>query len=744
MIILRKTRKFLECFFPLRLLLAHLKYNLITCIYWVILFGIVADKFATDYGVPYLFLSPEYNGAVSWLSFLFIGFAVGGFSIAYNIYSYMIMGKVFPFISTLSKPFYKFCINNAVLPVSFCIFYLIRASKFQLEEEMASGIDVFVFNLSFIAGFLLFVLLSFLYFFPTSKDVFKLSGDTYADLEEEPVSSFFHKQEDWTKIRKYKQKTYIYLQSFSSLKLSRPIQHYDKMLLEKVFSQNYINATLFEIATLIAFFGLGLFKEISFLQLPAGMSIIMLLTVILMLFSVFSSWFRKWTYPFLIILLVCLNFLSKNTALFRYNTYAYGLSYQVKKHKNYSWKTIQKTADNSLLNLKTIENAKLILSNWKQCTQVEKPKLIIVMTSGGGLRSSLWTFEVLNYLDSISGRKFNDHLHMITGASGGMIGAAYYRSLLLEESLKTNFKWDTQKFRENISSDLLNNLSLSASVNDLFLRLAKFEYKGKLYSKDRGYAFEHQLHKNTGNILEHPLSYFAPYEKTATIPLMIFSPTIVNDGRRLIISSQSLNFMSHATGEDRLTRSYENIDIHSFFKGNNAGQLRFSSVLRMSATFPYILPMTSLPTYPEVDVMDAGIRDNYGGKVTLEYLYELKDWIKENTSGVIIVQIRDKKKLLVDERLAQISLFDKLTVPATTMMRNFTKTQDYDIDEMMKFALGSFAFPTDIVTYNLKEAENMRISLSWHLTKNEKKTIREAIYSKDNQEEFSHFLNLFK
>lgn len=742
--LIRRIRQFWECFFPLRLLFAHLKYNLIACLYWVVLFAIIADKFATNYGVPYLFLSPEYKGEVSWLSFFFVGLSVGGLTIAFNIYSYMIMGKIYPFISTLGKPFFKFCLNNAFIPLIFCIFYLVKATQFQRYEELATWQEILVFDLSFVLGFLTFVILSFLYFFPTNKDVFKISGDQYRTLEDEPISSIFHKQEDWTKFRSNSNRKYIYFQSFFTLKLSRSIKHYDRKLLERVFTQNYINATVFEIVTIIAFFSLGLFKEIPAFQIPAGMSVIMLMTVVLMLFSIFSSWFRKWTYPFLILLVFSINVISKHTSLFQYNTYAYGLNYDKASKNEYAWPTIQKVADDSLANEQSLANIKSILENWKKNTGIEKPKLVLVMTSGGGLRSSLWTYEVMQHLDSISNEQFSKHLHLITGASGGMIGAAYYRSIQLEKQINKKFVVNKLQFSENVSKDLLNTLALSASVNDLFFRISKFNIDGKEYSKDRAYSFEHQLHKNTNGLMDKPLKYFEQFERQAKTPLLVLSPTIVNDGRRLIISSQSLNFMSHATGNDRLTKSYENIDLHNYFKDNTPQEMRLSTALRMSATFPYILPMTSLPTSPKVEVMDAGIRDNYGGKITLEYLYELKDWIKENTSGVLIVQVRDKKKLLVDEKMTQVSIIDKLGLPAFVMMKNFTKTQDYDIDEMMKFALTSFDFPTDIVTFNLKEAVNTRISLSWHLTKNEKKIIKEALKSEYNQEEFTNFLKLIR
>ena len=50
------------------------------------------------------------------------------------------------------------------------------------------------------------------------------------------------------------------------------------------------------------------------------------------------------------------------------------------------------------------------------------------------------------------------------------------------------------------------------------------------------------------------------------------------------------------------------------------------------------MPATALPTVPQVEVMDAGIRDNYGVLNAIRFIYEFKDWIEENTSGVFQVR----------------------------------------------------------------------------------------------------------
>jgi hypothetical protein len=53
------------------------------------------------------------------------------------------------------------------------------------------------------------------------------------------------------------------------------------------------------------------------------------------------------------------------------------------------------------------------------------------------------------------------------------------------------------------------------------------------------------------------------------------------------------------------------------------------SALRMNATFPYVLPNVWLPTNPIIDVMDAGLRDNFGQESSLRFIEVFKDWLKE-------------------------------------------------------------------------------------------------------------------
>ena len=733
-------------FFPIHLIFSQVKFNIVVLFYWAFLFAVINGFFGLSFGAPFLFVSPEYLGETTYMSFLLLGFSIGGFIMAFHTYSYIRLGPFYPFIATLSRPYFKFCLNNSTIPLLFLINICINVWSFQRSQELLDWFDIFLFIVSLLVGTLLFILLAFMYFFPTNKDLFRMTGKRSEDyiVAESNIKTSFHKKQRWFEhFVRGKDDTYTYIGSKLKVKQSRSCHHYDITILNKVFVQNYTNATLFEVTLIISFIIVGLFRDNEVFQVPAAVSIMMLITILLMLISAFFSWFKRWTYVIIILILFGMNNISKSSYLFQFQSNAFGLSYLNKDIQPYSPQAI-----NNLITTEMITSDKKnylgVLNNWKAKQGHEKPKLVILNTSGGGLRSALWTFKVMRDLDSMTQGKFSNSLHLITGASGGMIGASYYRDLLIDKSDGKIASTEATFFLENISKDLLNRIAFSISTSDIFFRMQKVEYNGQEYPKDRGYAFEQQLIKNLNGSFDKSLGDYFELERTAVIPTMIFTPTIVNDGRRLLISSQQLSFLqqNHSSDSMGLNPIVENVEYQKFFANSNPNDIRFTSVLRMNATFPYIMPMVTMPTNPGMQVMDAGIRDNYGTKTTITFIHALEDWIRENTSGVIIVKVRDSKKQLKGEEYKQVGMFDKLFLPFGNMYGNFPRVQDLDQDELIMNSQLYKEGLVNVVTFNLRESPQDKISLSWHLTGQEKKKIVEAVNSTENRREIEILLNL--
>ena len=136
-------------------------------------------------------------------------------------------------------------------------------------------------------------------------------------------------------------------------------------------------------------------------------------------------------------------------------------------------------------------------------------------------------------------------------------------------------------------------------------------------------------------------------------------------------------------------------------------------------------------------VMDAGTRDNFGVKTMMQWINAMDDWIRQNTSGVVVIQIRDTRKLLAGDEIRQIAFLDKFTLPFSNVYGNFPRTQDFDQEELLKMAMFNQTFPMRMVSINLREGFKDRISLSWHLTSKEKFKIKKAVLSKENQRNFA-------
>jgi hypothetical protein len=734
-------------FFPFQLLFLHLKKNLLLLSIWGLLFGFVTKSLALLYGIPYLFLNPEYLDEVSILSYSIIGFACGGFAMAFNIASYTLNSFRFPFLATLSHPFAKYCINNYIIPGAFLLVYIWNMVSFLLQEKIYSSLNIVTFVGGFLGGFILFVLVALLYFFRTNKDIHRMFGVKPQQPEREELIHRVYKKrhESWKNPNLVREQRdwYVetYLSSLFRIRRVRAVRHYKKEMLRNVFMQNHRNAGIFSFVSIISLLGLGFFREVPFLMIPAGASVFLLLTMFIMLPVPLYSVFKGWAPIIFLVLLVALNFFYSYDFFNNMNK-VYGMNYNTKKAV-YDNKRLNEFASQS----DTIEsdfkamietlNKWRIKNNNTASEKTKKPKFIIVCTSGGGVRSSLWTFQALQQTDSILHGELLKHVALITGSSGGMIGAAYLRELYWQKLSGKKNNMYSPNYLTDISKDILNSIAFSIATSDWFLSLQRVSYDNLQYNKDRGLMFEKRLNDNLQNVFsDKRLNDYRVVESEAIVPMMIFSPTMVNDGRKLIVSSLPVSFLTKNMKKDnlRLSPLNDGIEFSRFFKEQGSSNILFTSVLRMSSTFPYVTPIVSLPSDPAIEIMDAGMRDNYGIEVALKYLFVFRNWISTNTSGVVIIQIRDRHKEFPIDENPSPSMMDALSRPLGSFYGNLFYMQDFSQNQELEYASSWFDGQIDVVDFQLKNEEELdKISLSWHLTNQEKNKVLNSINLPENR-----------
>ncbi|MEO6883305.1 MAG: patatin-like phospholipase family protein [Bacteroidia bacterium] len=732
-------------------------------LFWLLFFGCITQVVAIKYGVPYLFLDPEYLGQVDFRSYLLLGFACGGFIMAFNIASYITNAFRFPFLATLSNPFFKFCLNNLIIPVIFVFVYCVSIYKFQTHSQLVAPKYVWMHIAGFLTGNISFILFSILYFRWANKDIQKMFGvissdDGNPELKIRKSQRIALKENmDWQNVDSPKNPenkrdwhVETYMSTLFRIKLARGYEHYEKEKLIKVFKQNHVSAALFEIIAVVSLILLGLFRDVSVFQIPAGASVFLLFTMFLMLTSATYTWLRGWSVTVSCIVLVIINFVS-HYDIANSGSRAYGMDYTVPKailtNGILDQSDINKTQRNN-----DIDSTTKILNNWVSKNAInslarnQKPKFVIVCTSGGGLRSSLWTFYTLQHTDSILGGELLKHIELITGSSGGIIGAAYLRELYLEQQQGKIKNLYPDSFLVNISKDILNPLAFSITTNDLFFNLQKFKDGNYSYSKDRGYFFEKKLNENTDNVFQKRISDYTLPEKKALIPIMVITPTVINDGRKLVIASQPVSYLTENDIQPSLTNHplVEDIEFSKFFKNQDAANLKFTSALRMNATFPYIMPATQLPSIPTIEVMDAGLRDNYGVEPALKFIYAFRKWIEENTSGIVIVQIRDKHKEFPIQDNAPKTIIETLTQPINTLYATLFNVQDFNENQMIEYTSLWFKGKIDFVDFQLQNDPGDNISLSWHLTNKEKKQVVNSMKLPENRASVAKLKELLK
>ena len=101
---------------PVQLVVFQVKDNKSILLWWVLLFLFVSGGTGKDFGVPYLFLEPEYMGETSFWSMLLIGASLAAFIASYQIAMYILESYRFHFLALEENPFHIFYLNNFLLP----------------------------------------------------------------------------------------------------------------------------------------------------------------------------------------------------------------------------------------------------------------------------------------------------------------------------------------------------------------------------------------------------------------------------------------------------------------------------------------------------------------------------------------------------------------------------------------------------------------------------------------------------
>lgn len=685
-----------------------------------------------SFGADALFLAPEYLGNVNPLSAAIMGIAVGIFIMCWNVTTFILFSRHVNFLAATQYPFVKYCINNSIIPLTFLIFYFAKAFQFLHYKELIPKVEILFLIGGFIAGLIFIMVISFLYFFSADKTIlrklqplFNNAKDYLLQLQPETnanTRTLIHPE--W------------FLTSFYSIRRCRDVSHYSQKIMDAIFKRHHFAAVISILFAVLFLIIIGFFIDHKAFQIPAGASITLLFGILIGISGAIAYFFQSWSIPFMVVFFVALNYMYEAGWIDPRNK-AYGLNYNnIEEWPEYGEKCLEKMARPENVE-KDKQNMTGILNKWKaRQADTAKPLLVLIATSGGGNRSATFTMNVLQGLDSVTGGSMFHQTFLITGASGGMIGATYFRELYREKLRGSPINLQDDRYVDNISDDLLNPTFSSFVARDIFAPAQYFNVGPYRYNKDRGYSFELKLNSNTNGILNHRLNDYVKDESNAVIPLMFFHSVISRDAKKLIISTQPVRFMMQPPADSSIASgsSPDAVDFVSFFSKQDPFNLRLLTILRTNATFPIVMPPVWLPTNPVIDVMDGGLRDNFGMENCLRFISSMKEWIQQNTRGVLIIQIRDRQAGGWETPYELKGFSDHTVKPIFLLQHSWSKMMEYFQNDMYTYFATNSGFPIYKVVfqYTSKTKDN-QAALSFHLTEQEKRDIKASLAAEVNK-----------
>ncbi|MBN9118208.1 MAG: DUF998 domain-containing protein [Planctomycetes bacterium] len=288
-----------------------------------------------------------------------------------------------------------------------------------------------------------------------------------------------------------------------------------------------------------------------------------------------------------------------------------------------------------------------------------KPRLVLVCSSGGGVLAAVWAAVVLEGLerelpgDPRDGRgAFRDHIRLLTGASGGMVGAALYAAEFKHRPAD-GFRRDAATGLSHVSGTLAAD-SLSPVMQTMLWHDLPSIWLPFRFAHDRGRRLEaawnefyDRAEAKKGKGFRTTFGELRKDEGEARCPSLVFSPMLVDDARRLIVSNLDLDDLATAHAHRIMPEGTPQRELLSrsaieFFRLFPEARKAFTvgTAARMNASFPFISPAVALPTFPPRRIIDAGFYDNFGVSIAALWLLQHEGSIRKYTSGVVLVESR--------------------------------------------------------------------------------------------------------
>lgn len=277
--------------------------------------------------------------------------------------------------------------------------------------------------------------------------------------------------------------------------------------------------------------------------------------------------------------------------------------------------------------------------------------LFFIASHGGGLKSNVWTLNVINKLQEMTQYKLLDQTIALSGASGGSLGLALYTSLYKEDgrdSNKIQKKIDALACQNYTSIDITMTFGL-----DSYRKI--WPLNQRIGIKDRPYYAMVKYQNNIENIPSSKLSstpfraYWKDlYSKRGYFPSLIMNTAGTKGNRGILWSVKAEDFSAIFPYAENLA------DLE------NDKTLPYYQAVSTTNRFPIFSPAAKIPGYGHY--IDAGAIDNSGllGCIDL-HGYLLRD-----------------PGILIDKQIAYLEIINSKSLYLKYLLEKFKKESNID------------------------------------------------------------------
>jgi len=358
-----------------------------------------------------------------------------------------------------------------------------------------------------------------------------------------------------------------------------------------------------------------------------------------------------------------------------------------------------------------------------------EPVIVAVAAGGGGGSAALWSARVLAGLQQQFGPRFTDSIQMVSAVSGGSVGTMYFLSAFDSPANGERVPAPSDSRLDDVvraaGQSTLGSVAWGLSYPDLW-RVLSLRHPDPYL--DRGWALEEALDAQLADRGVR-LSQWRGGILAGWRPTVLFNATVSESGDRLVISPLRLHRANQACREPDVVRAAgceDQIDAATLDEISASNpDVRVATAARLSATFPFVLPIPKARQLAEGEkpyhVADGGYYDNGGVLTLVEWAQKAMTFAtSSNARKLLVIDIR-----VVDpvegprDRAGWIyatlgPVVTMLNVRGTSQIRRNRVDMKLlsDLRQAGEFAIRHVEFPLTLLT-----------SRSWHLPASEREAI---------------------